>query len=1005
MRKGGVSRRRPSLSLGLGVGLALTMGGACKRDQPPDQRFYPQHIQPIFNNFCVGNTSPCHRIDPVGGTALGNLDLSSFAGVQKRRDVLRTYGSYPQPLLLLKALPEETTLIPYRGRLLPSEIRHDGGKGIAPNSDAYYELKRWLDNGATLDGLPPEGRSRRGQGDCNTALPPEVDLSRVDTGSAVYQRYVSDVEPVLHASCAFGTCHSSPQSDFYLTCGSNEQQLKFNFAQVAGFITTAPTAVEQSEVLLRPLSPQAGGVSHTGGVFFQSREDAGWRKLRAWGELVQGSPSPETPASAGQKFFAENVMPIMLQRGCAFEGCHSPNGFNDFRLRPGAQGFFAPLALRRNYEATLFEFMALDTPDVRQSRAVKKAIFTSLGGLIHRGGPVLETMGRDSSVPCPSPYVPPPDPPDPTKPSPTAFCTLGEWHRIERQDRAADVSPLAIGDLVPLAFVSRPPDPDGPLEFDTFRGGADLKLADAAIGARGRLESVGDLRSALGPCAGLAGKPDLDVRGPEWSYDGRKLAFAVRVGAGSGLDLWLLDFSGGGPGSCRQLTSDNGRMQGPVRVHNFDPAFAPDGSLVFASTRSGTLTLKRLLPNADLFRVGPGLDFSAPEQMTWLLNSELSPAFMQDGRMTFTAEKASAEFYQLSGRRMNWDLTDYHPLLAQRAQSDDTFGSMRASVGFQQATEIREGLDRNFLVIVADATARGGGGALATFNRSLGPFEQGRNEVTFLRAMAILDPGATGRAGTAGVYRSPFSLPDGEVLASYAGEVKDPAQDTPRYDLVAVTEGGTRRMLVSGGAASLVEAALGYKRAERLQFKNLPQLVFGGHGGSIDDSLNRDRAVMHFPDLPMLATLLGANLRRGRNVAGMDRAAALRVWQENAPATSPADGSKLLGSQMVYTDRTMLGSAALEADKSVKAQLPAQKPLILELVDAKGGSVLAMSEEHQLGPGEYISPGVPRKLFNGVCGGCHGSVSGQETEVAVTPDALTGASVSMSREAGVKVLK
>src|SRR5262249_44274379 len=181
----------------------------------------------------------------------------------------------------------------------------------------------------------------------------------------------------------------------------------------------------------------------------------------------------------------------------------------------------------------------------------------------------------------------------------------------------------------------------------------------------------------------------------EWSYDGGKLVFAVRQGAGGGLDLWQLTIGG----ACQQLTNDAGRLQNGVRVHNFDPVYAPDGSIVFASTRSGTRTPKRLLPNAGLFRVAPGGDFGNAEQVTWLLNSELSPAFMQDGRVTFTAEKATADFYQLSGRRINWDLTDYHPLLAQRAQSDDTFGTTRDSIGYQQATEIREGLDRNFLII------------------------------------------------------------------------------------------------------------------------------------------------------------------------------------------------------------------------------------------------------------------------------------------------------------------
>src|SRR3954469_21942653 len=92
--------------------LGLVATGGCKRQDPPVNRFYDQHIQPIFNSFCVGNTSPCHKIDPeTGSTALGNLDLASFEGVQKRRDVLRTYGTYPQPLLLLKAIPEESAPI------------------------------------------------------------------------------------------------------------------------------------------------------------------------------------------------------------------------------------------------------------------------------------------------------------------------------------------------------------------------------------------------------------------------------------------------------------------------------------------------------------------------------------------------------------------------------------------------------------------------------------------------------------------------------------------------------------------------------------------------------------------------------------------------------------------------------------------------------------------------------------------------------------------------------
>ena len=78
-----------------------------------------------------------------------------------------------------------------------------------------------------------------------------------------------------------------------------------------------------------------------------------------------------------------------------------------------------------------------------------------------------------------------------------------EWHRIERTDRAASVSAMASGSTLPLAFVSRPPNGDTLLQFDNFAGGADLKLADATVDANGGITTVGNIRSALGPCAGL----------------------------------------------------------------------------------------------------------------------------------------------------------------------------------------------------------------------------------------------------------------------------------------------------------------------------------------------------------------------------------------------------------------------------------------------------------------------------------------------------------------------
>jgi len=92
-----------------------------------------------------------------------------------------------------------------------------------------------------------------------------------------------------------------------------------------------------------------------------------------------------------------------------------------------------------------------------------------------------------------------------------------------------------------------------------------------------------------------------------------------------------------------------------------------------------------------------------------------------------------------------------------------------------------------------------------------------------------------------------------------------------------------------------------------------------------------------------------------------------------------------------------VASVPLASDGSIRLRVPSATPFYLGL--SRGGtSLFRMTEEHQFGPGEVISIGVPQAMFDHVCAGCHGSVSGKETDVGVSADALTGASLSMSSD-------
>lgn len=970
-------------------------GGACG-DSPPGRTFYERNIEPILLQKCAGNTSGCHSTNEgdVFAIAAGNLDVTSFESVQKRRDVLSPFGAYPYPLFLIKAVGADKLTLQYGVEFRDIEVQHSGGGIIDVGSDAYFTLQTWLDNGATENGLKPPTPAQAGNGACSPVVPPGFDAAgaRAEPG---YSTFVSSVQPVLdEKGCAAGSCHGAPQSDFYITCGETDDQKAFNFSQAWSFVNEP---VADSQLLRVPLAVEAGGRGHTGGDQFASLDDADYRAISDWAESVGKLDfAAGDPARA---FFAEHVQPTLLARGCAFQACHSPQAGNDFKLRSGTTGFFSAVALEKNYDLLKHEFMALEFPDARRGRAVAKVLLENdprvMGpaGIAHRGGPVLETPGTGGAEPsnCPGTY-------DPL--TATAYCTVQRWVDLERQQllTANEVTPMDAGDPIRIVYVERAAAaPAGRLEFDTFQGGAELRVASTTFGAGQQVQAAdaGAAQVISGGC-GLGGSPDIQA--PDVANDGTRVAFAARASAADPLGIYVVNIDGTG---CQRITPAAPDASG-LKIHNFDPAWSPDGNfLVFASTRGKagpTRSRKRFLPQSDIWRVrmnGLAADAATFEQMTFLSNSEISPAFMREGRMTMTTEKVSDGFYQLSGRRQNWDLTDYHPLLAQRATSafatpgmpDDT----RPSIGYASATDIHESSNGDFLLILSDVGADGapalpgGAGALGIFNRSIGPFEQDRVQDGYLPALRILDRGsASGRAGATAGYRNPVSLPDGTIMVSYADNV---AQGN--FKIIAIdprTE--ARRDLVAGGGRIRVDAVLAYKYPARELYLNRRQLVFGG-GANIDDNAH---AVLHMPDAPMVFTLLVANLRRGRPVDDFRSATQLVVYSEGM---CPAGGCSA-NTNGIYQMRSELGRANLRDDGSVKVRLPAGAGVILELQDDSGNPVATMGEEHQLGPSEAISMGVSEKLYDAVCGGCHGSITGRELDVVVSPDALTGASASES---------
>lgn len=781
-----------------------------------------------------------------------------------------------------------------------------------------------------------------------------------------YAEFVERVQPILSQSCSAGSCHGAAVGDLALTCGDNDEQRKWNAKIAAEYLSDPP---EQSELLRRALAVNAGGTYHTGGEVFSSTTDDRYKALLAWAKTR--GPAKLGADDDGLRFFASRVQPMLVKKGCMFLGRHSSLSFHEYGLRGGAGGRFSLATTRRNYELSL-KMLALEAPDPHASRLVAKNLFpfdreidAAGDGIRHRGGPLLEDFpASERAEPslCDGvdaergelDKVPP-------------YCVFVAWHKLERA-RAIARGTLTATPLGAILYVTRPPDTDVPQDFDRYRPGAELHLVSASLDG-GAVKLGAELKSS---CSFDA---NADIRRPAVSIDGLRIAFAARASAGVPLAIYTMNADGSA--CAKHALSTHAPTGNGLMIHDFDPAWSPDGRLVFASTRgaigqsdvtySGPTKTYDLHANSNLYVLEEG----RIRQLTFLLGQELAPDFKRNGQLVFSVEKRAPSFYQLAARRQNLDGSDYHPLFAQRK-----------SVGFEQMLDVRQLPNGDFIGVLSNRGAVGRAGVLGVANRSIGPDEAGRtpSDRFFLRSLTLLDTDAS--------YRGPALLPARSVLASYG--------EGGRYALVQVDLRGKRTELVPFSGRAIVDVAAVFPRAQRTVFSADPNDFHVEPGA-------RDVVVRNL-DLPMLASLFFDNRRVGRTV---DPRIKFLGINESLPPPNDLSSLDAAPAANVASDaygkmwlaRRSLGAAPLLEDGSVAYRMPGGMPFVVSLLGAEGNTLATTLEEVQLYPGERAKASFRRQLFDANCGGCHGAISGREVDVHLMPDVMTGASSVLAIDA------
>ncbi|MBP9112517.1 MAG: hypothetical protein KBF88_06885, partial [Polyangiaceae bacterium] len=731
---------------------------------------------------------------------------------------------------------------------------------------------------------------------------------------------------------------------------------------------------------------------------------------------------PFTPENIDPNFlfFANRVQPLLVKKGCMMAQCHTPSQFNEYRIRGGSGGNFSLVATRKNYELSL-EQLAVESPNVNASRLVRKNLFrpeVSPGGsgILHRGGPLLEDFtgqNADAALCDPATNYDTVDLNDPKVP---AYCIINEWHKRERATR--NPAPLSA-----VVFVKRPTMPANfrAQDFGEFAPGAELHLTQVTLG--GPAPVLGADTNLNAGC-GFTGS--VDIRRPSVSWDGKTIAFAARLSAAEPLKIYTAAADGT---NCKLHVEANAgaATENGLLVHNFDPAFSPpdaagESTLVFASTR-GNLRKEaydyagpQRTPsdpsklNANLYAYAPGKPI---RQMTFLLNTEREVSFMADGRLIFSAEKRAKDFYQLSLRRQNLDGGDYHPLFAQRG-----------SIGFLEARNVVELLDRNLATVMSDPGVPFGGGTLAIINRSIGLDFQSKDATQypldptvidpasrtspdpafFLRSLRFSDPtvGAKPNVATTGLFYAPSPFPDGRVLVSY-GAATNTSSFTGDYDLYLVdpVSGQRTKLLGDTGPAEIEAAAVFGRPARRLLTSNSEE-----PNGKTRIVQTETDATVHILDTPLLASLLFQNTPTGRPVEKLET---VELLEDLPPPTTVADyaqgGANVATDAFgkVYVRRRSLGQITLATDGSTRFKVPGGLPVLFRLPDTddsrKGQWPRLQRESYAFYPGERANQSFKREFFDSLCGTCHNSLSGSPLDASSRPDILTQASVTLSRDA------
>jgi hypothetical protein len=233
--------------------------------------------------------------------------------------------------------------------------------------------------------VPVEARLDQGP----SASPSAADIDAFR--NSVERVFLTDRGGTMPGYAACVMCHTwqtsvrftlqTPATD----AGWTVEQSRRNFDVVTRLVNTASPAT--SRLLLKPLDPSAGGMGHTGGTYWKSREDPEYLALLKW---IQSLPANRYVAAAESPldfdFFRACVQPVFAnprEGHIKCSNCHSA-GLIGFAPVPQNGTTWSDQEARRAF-TTITRLILPGNPE--QSRFLLKPLHPDGGGSYTHNGP------------------------------------------------------------------------------------------------------------------------------------------------------------------------------------------------------------------------------------------------------------------------------------------------------------------------------------------------------------------------------------------------------------------------------------------------------------------------------------------------------------------------------------------------------------------------------------------------------------------------------------------